>query len=562
MPFDTEAAVCLNGVSTEKLMSEPNTFNLINAPWLPVRRRSGAVEHIPPWRITEDTAEDPFVTFAWPRPDFNGAAHEFLIGLLSTAAAPEDDEEWEHWWQKPPSPEVLEERFSQTAHAFNLDGPGPRFLQDLDPLDDAEDRKIATLLIDAPGAQTLDNNADLFVKRGGVSVLSRAATAMALFTLCAYAPSGGKGHRTSLRGGGPMTTLVISDHEVYGATLWGRIWPNVESEEQVRRREVKETNGLAAIFPWLGSTRTSEGDRSTTPSDVNPLHVYWGMPRRIRLLFENAQNRPCSLTNIQDTVVVGSYRTKNYGMNYSEGFEHPLSPYYQQQGARTAKLPIHPKPGGASYRLWPDLLGEPAQVLRQWLAERATQSGQPRFVAFGYDMDNWKARAWIESEMPLWSLSGAALRENLEQFIMHVTAGAEKASRLLTDAVKSARYKRLADAKGDYSFITERFFRDTEGEFYAAMKEAMASIQNDNADDPSINVRERWASTLARAALRLFDEYAPVDGLEDRDMRRHVKARFFLSLSLRGHDRNGRALFRKLGIASPESVKARKRKTE
>ena len=145
-------------------MSEPAVFSLINAAWLPVRRRSGAVEHIQPWRVTDGIGEDPFVAFAWPRPDFNGAAHEFLIGLLSTAAAPGDDEEWEDWWQSPPAPEILEERYARIAHAFDLDGPGPRFLQDLDPLESAEDKEIAALLIDAPGAQTLRHNADLFVK--------------------------------------------------------------------------------------------------------------------------------------------------------------------------------------------------------------------------------------------------------------------------------------------------------------------------------------------------------------------------------------------------------------
>ena len=110
-------------------------------------------------------------------------------------------------------------KFARVAHAFDLDGPGPRFLQDLDPLEGADDKEIAALLIDAPGAQTLRNNADLFVKRGGAPVLSRATAAMALCTLNAYAPSGGAGHRTSLRGGGPMTTLVVADHEDYGAII-------------------------------------------------------------------------------------------------------------------------------------------------------------------------------------------------------------------------------------------------------------------------------------------------------------------------------------------------------
>ena len=57
--------------------------------------------------------------------------------------------------------------FPQSFIAFELVGAGPRFLQDLDPLDDCDDKAIGALLIDAPGAQTLRNNADLFVKRGG-----------------------------------------------------------------------------------------------------------------------------------------------------------------------------------------------------------------------------------------------------------------------------------------------------------------------------------------------------------------------------------------------------------
>ena len=553
-------------------MSEFAVFNLINAPWLPVRRRSGAIEHIQPWRITEGIAEDPIVAFDWPRPDFNGAAHEFLIGLLSTAAAPEDDEAWEDWWLSPPASDALRKRFSTVVHAFDLDGPGPRFLQDLAPLANAEIKEIAALLIDAPGAKTLRDNADLFVKRSSGLALSRAAAAMALFTLSAYAPSGGAGHRTSLRGGGPMTTLIINEHENYGITLWGRIWPNVESKERISRRSVsaKQPDALESVFPWLVPTRVSnpkEGGRLTTPEDVHPLQVYWGMPRRIRLLFEEAEDRPCSLIDFQDSVIVASYRTRNYGTNYSEGFEHPLSPYYRQKGG-TAKLPVHPRPGGVSYRLWPglvipssDKLRQPAQVIRQW-PERSTRRGQTRLAAFGYDMDNMKARAWIEAEMPMWVLSDSMSKEWIGQLIERTTAGADEVCRLITSAVKSALYNRPSDATGDYGFMAERFYRETEGVFYAAMRDAVASIQNNpDVDDPTIRVRENWAPVMARAALRLFDEYAPADGLEDRDMHRHVKARFFLALALGGRGKSGRALFeRALGIASPEPAKARKSK--
>ena len=550
-------------------------FNLIHEPWLPVRRRSGAVERVPPWRITDRVAEDPFVSFAWPRPDFNGAAHELLIGLLSTAAAPEDDDEWEDWWLNPPAPDVLAQRFSAVAHAFDLHGPGPRFLQDADSLDGVDDKQVGALLIESPGAQTLRNNADLFVKRGQTPVLSRAAAAMALFTLSSYAPSGGAGHRTSLRGGGPMVTLVVAEHSRFGSTLWGRVWPNVESHEQITARATEATldNDAERIFPWLVSTRTSAakaGGRPTTPTDVHPLQVYWGMPRRIRLNFEDAHGRRCGLTAADDSVVVTGYKTKNYGTNYSEGFEHPLTPYYRQKQAAKAKLPVHPNPGGISYRLWPgivvrskDGLREPAQAIRHWQQSRAGNVGESRFAAFGYDMDNMKARAWTEGEMPLWQLDDET-REWQGIFVQHATNGASTVSRLTTRAVKAALCERPNDATGDFGFIAERFFRDTEGAFFAALLEAVSAIgKKRDSDDPTIEVRERWAPVMAKAALRLFDEYAPSEGLENRDMRRHVMARFHLALALRGRGKAGKSLFDgDLDIPSPETARTRRRKQE
>lgn len=549
-------------------------FNLIDEPWLPMRRRSGVVEHVQPWRVTEGITDDPFTALAWPRPDFNGAAHELLIGLLSTAATPEDDEEWENWWREPPRPDVLRERFAVVAQAFNLDGPGPRFLQDFDTLEGAEDKEIATLLIDAPGAQTLRNNVDLFVKRGGAPVLSRAAAAMALFTLNAFAPAGGAGFRTSLRGGGPMTTLVIADHPEYAAALWGRLWPNVESREQIETRATgsKLDEDPGTVFPWCIPTRTSDskaGGRATTPADVHPLHVYWGMPRRIRLLFEDAEDRRCGLTDARDSVIVPRYRTRNYGSNYSDGFQHPLTPYYRPKAASAEKLAVHPNPGGISYRLWPgivvptkDNLREPAQVVRQWQQERSPRAVHARFVAFGYDMDNMKARAWLEGEMPLWHFDDD-VKEWLCKFIQRATAGADTVTRLVTGAVKSALYDRPKDADGDYGFVAERFYRDTEAEFYAALGQSMAMIQADpDSDDPTMEVCQRWAPVMETAALRLFDEYAPSDGLENRDMRRYVKARFYLTLALRGHGKNGKSLFERLGIPSPESSRPRGRKKE
>ena len=551
-------------------MPDASVFNLIEEPWLPVQRRSGAVERIPPWHVNDGIADDPFVGFAWPRPDFNGAAHEFLIGLLSTVAAPADDDEWEEGWRNPIDPETIRRRFLQVAHAFDLDGPGPRFLQDLDPLDGATRKDVSALLIDAPGAETLRNNADLFVKRTGTTVLGRAGTAMALFTLNSYAPSGGAGHRTSLRGGGPLTTLVVTEHPEFGSTLWGRLWPNVETREQIADRgDLAPDREESTVFPWLAPTRTSNpktGGARTTPQDVDPRQVYWGMPRRIRLVFEPANGRRCALTGTADSVVATHYATRNYGTDYSDGFRHPLSPYYRENRKSVTKLPVHPRVGGISYRLWPGLvvsskdgLREPAQVVSQWGRARGQAADGPRLAAFGYDMDNMKARAWVEGEMPMWSLRDAVTRELAEGFVRCATAGAATVARQAIRAVKSALYDRPRDAGGSYGFIAERFFRETEAEFHASLQEALAAIGLDpESDDPTLAARTAWAPVMDKAALRLFDEYAPSEGLENREMERYVRARYFLQLTLRGRGKAGKGLFDgDLEIPAPEAARPR-----
>lgn len=96
-------------------------MNLLQDPWIPVRRQSGTETRIAPWQITE--TQDPILALAAPRPDFNGALLQFLIGLLQTAAAPEG-EQWADWLEQPPSPKTLKACLNPFSQAFELDGKG------------------------------------------------------------------------------------------------------------------------------------------------------------------------------------------------------------------------------------------------------------------------------------------------------------------------------------------------------------------------------------------------------------------------------------------------------
>ncbi|MBA1331821.1 CRISPR-associated protein Cse1, partial [Candidatus Endoriftia persephone str. Guaymas] len=183
-------------------------MNLIDDPWIPIRRASGREELIAPWQITDSA--DPIIALAAPRPDFNGALLQFLIGMLQTAYPPESEDKWEQWLENPPSPARLKQHFEPFADSFNLMGDSPLFMQAFEPLN-GDEKPIANLLIDAPGAQTLKQNADHFIKRGGIEKICPCCAATALFTLQTNAPAGGAGHRTSLRGGGPLSTLIALD---------------------------------------------------------------------------------------------------------------------------------------------------------------------------------------------------------------------------------------------------------------------------------------------------------------------------------------------------------------
>ena len=169
------------------------TFNLIHEAWLPVRRASGQGLWLKPADITGDLSGDPIVALDFPRPDWNAAVTEFLIGLFTCVLAPEDEKAWRKHCLEPPSPEALAEKLERLAFAFNLDGDGPRAFQDLDPLLDAEEKEIAQLLIDAPGAIALTKNTDHFVKRASTPALCAPYAAAALITLQTYAPAGGAG---------------------------------------------------------------------------------------------------------------------------------------------------------------------------------------------------------------------------------------------------------------------------------------------------------------------------------------------------------------------------------
>jgi CRISPR system Cascade subunit CasA len=539
-------------------------MNLIDASWLPVRRASGARTWTAPWQITDGMGTDPIVALDAARPDFNGALIQFLIGLVQTTTAMDSLEAWESGMEEPPSPASLKSQFDTVRAAFELDGDGPRFMQDL-TLKPAEAARndIAALLIETPGTQSQERNTDHFIKRDGVNNVCNACAVAALFALQTNAPAGGQGHRTSLRGGGPLTTLVIYTRQHQNdppTALWRDVWLNVRPRgEFLVDCDAKKT-APQFCFPWMADIETLQSGEETQPTQTHPAQMFWAMPRRIRLDFEKVTAGSCEICGRAAEHLLSHYITKNFGMNYKGPWRHPLSPYYRQKEADPA-LPMHPQPGGLGYRHWLGwVLGmaqekkriEPAKVIQSFMSSRRGR-GQYRLWVFGYDMDNMKARCWHEATFPLYDLSDRRAQEMVIAVAGRAVSAAEWVASCTRNALKDAWLSKSAEARGDLSFVDTAFWSRTEVAFYAKLGEAVTQAREGKDIKATESLCEAWRQTLIRTAEKLFDEHAASADISVANPKRIAEAHKNLMKQL-----NGNKLKQLLGLAPSEETKKTK----
>ncbi|MCY4003820.1 MAG: type I-E CRISPR-associated protein Cse1/CasA [Rhodospirillales bacterium] len=456
-----------------------SSLNLVSDPWIPVWR-DGMQAVIRPSEIA-----DPGVSrLNWPRDDLNIAGIELLIGLVFLADPPRDDADW-HARYDAPDPDRLRFALEPFAQHFELAGEGPRFLQDLEPFETAAKtrnvRRPDMLFLDSAGENAAKHNADLMVRRSRYPSLPLPLAAMALYALQAFAPAGGAGNRTSMRGGGPMVTLVRPHDD--GHALWRRIWANVPQGQPLSPDQAKRA------LPWLRPTRTSERQQIVTPEMSHPAEAFFGMPRRLRLVFGE-----CSVTGVAQ---------QPYGTNYS-GWIHPLSPYYRPKPEKEW-LPCHPKPGRTSYRNWLGLtFGEGSETRR--IAgtidrfQKLTNAPRWEVEAGGWAMDNMKPLDFALHVYPVFHLDVDA-QVRVENLVKAANVAAKALSRALRRAVTLEG--RAAE------LIREALFADTEPAFVRAVRTVVRG------DDEA--VEEAWLAALRKVAISVFDRHA-VPALPDRDV--------------------------------------------
>jgi CRISPR system Cascade subunit CasA len=295
--------------------------HLIHDQWLTVTKSDGSRHRIRPC----DVVNNDIVGVHASRADLVVAARTFLVGLMTTAGLADNERDWERLYDNPPTAETITAALACFEPAFELLGNGKRFCQYQAVVEDGDRQRIASLLIDGPSEESDERNHDVMMEVVG---FSPSTAALALYALQQFAPSGGRGHRQSMRGGSPMSTLVSG-----GSTLWHNVWLNVETNEQLAARSPRQWQHPPAIedvFPWMGHVRTSETQLETTTSDAHPLQVYWQMPRLLWLDAGAAEDDRCGLTGESSEVLVRGYYRRQLGVKYSVDWRHPHVPYVRK----------------------------------------------------------------------------------------------------------------------------------------------------------------------------------------------------------------------------------------
>ncbi len=512
-------------------------MNLLHDPWMPVRDAQGRREWITPDRL----AEPQWRAFDADRPDFNGALAQFAIGLLQTTTPVANSIEWRELFRAAPDPATLRTWFEPVAHAFNFDGDGPRFMQDLGlAAETGKSSAIAELLIDAPGETTLTSNRDFFVKRASVTAMCSACAATATLTLQINAPEGGRGHFTGMRGGGPLSTLVWLAGD---ASLWASIWLNVPDRSLRLRSPIDEPSGSDQLtFPWLGTIdELQRPGGSITPVQVNSMHAYWSMPRRIRLNFdESRQLVRCDVCAREAARHVTHFRSRPNGLNYPSNYwNHPLSPYRFKEGDW---LPTRPNPSTRGHRQWLAWtiatgvnVDRPASVVSNALTVRSRQLPTGlNLWAFGFEMRKDKAVAWHDALLPLLALTNCSDEEHrhIQAEVGRWLAAASLAGSYMRGAVKDAWFSR--DARGDFSHVDASFWAATEAPFYRQLQ-GLIDAARSGAPPNELPAREAWHRALLQAALHLFDQaFVGTGAIERQNPRRVALAHRQLRNSLYG----------------------------
>lgn len=192
-------------------------MNLLKDSWIPVQIDTGDVQLI---KLRQLLCREGEWKICLNRDDMEFAALQLLVCLVQVVFMPADKRELLGRWQTPLGEEEYERGVRPFLEWFDLLHPQYPFMQ-IRGVKAAKVTPIQKLYIGLPDG----NNHAFFNRPDEYKKASLANAAILLFNQAMNSPSFGGGFKGSLRGGAPVTTLIVDE------SLRRTIWCNILSKE-------------------------------------------------------------------------------------------------------------------------------------------------------------------------------------------------------------------------------------------------------------------------------------------------------------------------------------------
>ncbi|MGD9975743.1 MAG: type I-E CRISPR-associated protein Cse1/CasA [Desulfatirhabdiaceae bacterium] len=275
-------------------------MNLLTEAWIPVRADGGMGKFrlITYQDLICNELNEENLRISLPRDDLELACLQLLICLTQVIFLPRDEPELRHRFQTPVDPNEFCDRVKNIWHWFDMNHDTHPFMQTRG-VKAAESTPIQKLLIGLPEG----NNHAFFNEIGEIQRISPGCAAIVLFNQASNCPSFGGGFKGSLRGGAPITTLVMGD------SLRETIWRNVITLSLVKEilpdYEPDYNNDKPT---WVEPVMKDETIFATRIGLVRGL--FW-QPAHIELI-PSASDGICDLTNQTCSVLYEKFLSEKF----------------------------------------------------------------------------------------------------------------------------------------------------------------------------------------------------------------------------------------------------------
>jgi CRISPR system Cascade subunit CasA len=498
-------------------------FNLLFDQWIPVKTSKGKHRTIRAYEIVQGDLS----ALDAPRADFNAALMQFLIGLLQTALAPKNPNEWRNLFKQPPTENELMEKYRPIKSNFYLDGDGCRFMQDVSIKENGNAANVIKLIPGVVGDNTIKKNQDFFFKSSQTSKLSISNIISALYLYQNYCLSeaGGKKalHHGSFRGRNTFTVFIFEE----SGLLWQNLWLNVLQDKKFKSLISSDTTDTK--FEWV---RHVPYGKEITDSEMTLQDIYWSMPRRVWIDFSDLNEGICDLT-ANKTEVLDKIYIKENGIKYATKLSrHPLIPYSKDnQNINPIKLTAE----GVTYGDWLAFVG--SETASENLLAHLTRNteGDYKVLVCGYLNHSQQAKTlcWYQTMMPVYGLNLSRkiqkeVENEIAKYILACKRIAHSKDGYLSVSIRMAWFGydywkeqiKKKNKKPDPFFnraartlhnqpieASKNFWKNTEDKFYALIKKLYDSASYIT-DEKKIELKNEWYLHIKDQSIKIFDRWA------------------------------------------------------